>query len=147
MTINIILQQRAEQRAGKLRGKGKSQLLRGSRLGEEAPGSCLGAGFFYTSQVQTVAPDGDAKIWSGVAPPAKPPPRALLQRRSRRWEQSRVDLKGCSSKPTAEAQRRQQQPQPLQPLVFQSRRKVDLKAFVPPGRGWKQTKKEEGELK
>lgn len=62
MTINIILQQRAEQRAGKLRGKGKSQLLRGSRLGEEAPGSCLGAGFFYTSQVQTVAPDGDAKI-------------------------------------------------------------------------------------
>lgn len=30
MTINIILQQRAEQRAGKLRGKGKSQLLRGS---------------------------------------------------------------------------------------------------------------------
>jgi len=58
-----------------------------------------------------------------------------------------VYLKRCSSKPRAEIQK-QQQPQSLQlQLVFHSQGKVDLKAFVPLGRGWKQTKKEEGELK
>lgn len=64
------------------------------------------------------------------------------------WEQSHACLKGCSSEPRAQVKKQWQQPQSSQLwLIFYSQGKVDLKASVTLGRGWKQTKKGRGRIK
>lgn len=101
-----------------------------------------------THQVKTMAAEGKTRLdrTKGLAIHG-----CLLQPRAdviQEGENSLVYLKGCSSKPGAEVQKQQQQPWSLQlQLVFHSQGKVDLKAFVPLGRGWKQTKKGRGRIK
>lgn len=133
--------------------QGKSQLLQGSGKRLPHPSQCWGV--FQRFLLRLSNPLGadrgcreentlGPKVWSGVAIHMWLPPRASHWRDALRWEQSHVYLKGCSSKPRAEVQKQQQQPRSLQlRLVFHSQGKVDLKAFVSLGRGWKQTKKRE----